>query len=161
MPNLLIVKGAFVHRKEKQRGRLATDGSPEKCVNRHFAARLPDFWLLKRAESHKYPGMPESESQTILILLYSALGLLLVLLLLAFGILRRLSRLRKSFVEFQGRHAAGTDSAPSPAETSPGGAFEIFLSEDPSRGSLPKGEQFAEYRKWRQEKGLNWSNSQE
>lgn len=103
--------------------------------------------------------MPESESQTILILLYSALGLLVVLLLLAIGILRRLSRIQRRMMDFPVRHDAGTDSAPSPAETSPGGAFEMFLSEDPSRGSLPKGEQFAEYRKWRQEKGLNWSNS--
>ncbi len=102
--------------------------------------------------------MPESDSQVILILLYSAVGLLLVLLVLAFGILRRLSRIQLRMLEFPKRHDR-EDPVPSPAETSSGGAFEMFLGEDPSRRNLPKGEQFAEYRKWRQEKGLNWSNS--
>ena len=40
-----------------------------------------------------------------------------------------------------------------------GGAFEDFLHEDPARRRLPKREQFAAYRLWRQEKGLNWSQS--
>ena len=40
--------------------------------------------------------------------------------------------------------------------TSAGGAFEMFLAEEPARRKLPKREQFADYRKWRQEKGLNW-----
>jgi len=50
-------------------------------------------------------------------------------------------------------------SAPSLAETSPGGAFEAFLSEDPTRRQMSKGEQFAAFRQWRSEKGMNWSNS--
>jgi hypothetical protein len=52
--------------------------------------------------------------------------------------------------------ATRTDG-PSVAEKSPGGAFESFLNEDPTRWNLPKNEQFAAYRKWRQQKGLNWS----
>lgn len=36
--------------------------------------------------------------------------------------------------------------------------FQEFLDEDPSRADLPKKEQFAAFRKWRNEKGLNWSN---
>ena len=36
--------------------------------------------------------------------------------------------------------------------------FEEFLNEDPSRRDLPKKEQFAGFRKWRDEKGLNWSS---
>lgn len=42
-------------------------------------------------------------------------------------------------------------------DASMGGAFEGFLDEEPGRRALPKGEQFAAYRKWRQEKGLNWT----
>jgi hypothetical protein len=35
-------------------------------------------------------------------------------------------------------------------------AFRKFLEEDPERRKLPKKEQFASYRKWRHEHGLNW-----
>jgi hypothetical protein len=34
--------------------------------------------------------------------------------------------------------------------------FATFLAEDPARGQLPKKEQFAAFRRWREEKGLNW-----
>ena len=34
--------------------------------------------------------------------------------------------------------------------------FKLFLEEDPSRAELPKKEQFAAFRKWRSEQGLNW-----
>jgi hypothetical protein len=37
------------------------------------------------------------------------------------------------------------------------GAFEAFLGEDPERRKLEKREQFAAYRKWRKERGLNWA----
>ena len=36
--------------------------------------------------------------------------------------------------------------------------FQEFLDEDPQRKDLPKKEQFAAFRKWRSEKGLNWSS---
>lgn len=36
--------------------------------------------------------------------------------------------------------------------------FAAFLAEDPARGELPKKEQFAAFRRWREEKGLNWKN---
>jgi hypothetical protein len=36
------------------------------------------------------------------------------------------------------------------------GAFEAFLDEDPARRELPKKDQFAAFRRWRAEKGLNW-----
>lgn len=55
--------------------------------------------------------------------------------------------------------APAMDDSASGAETPSGGAFEIFLSEEPSRRALTKSEQFAAYRQWRQEKGMNWSNS--
>ncbi len=41
-------------------------------------------------------------------------------------------------------------------EVAPGTPFEEFLNEDPSRRSLSKKEQFAAYRDWRSQKGLNW-----
>ena len=36
--------------------------------------------------------------------------------------------------------------------------FQEFLDEDPQRKDLPKKEQFAAFRKWRSEKGLNWGS---
>lgn len=36
--------------------------------------------------------------------------------------------------------------------------FAEFLAEDPARKSLPKKEQFAAFRRWREEKGLNWKS---
>ena len=49
--------------------------------------------------------------------------------------------------------AAATDTGAPAAR----GEFETFLTEDPARRQLTKGEQFSAYRRWRQEKGLNWS----
>lgn len=34
--------------------------------------------------------------------------------------------------------------------------FARFLEEDPSRRDLPKKEQFEAFRRWRNERGLNW-----
>ncbi|MCW1914617.1 hypothetical protein OJ996_13600 [Luteolibacter sp. GHJ8] len=34
--------------------------------------------------------------------------------------------------------------------------FEVFLNEDPQRRELPKKEQFAAFRQWREERGMNW-----
>lgn len=102
--------------------------------------------------------MPESEAPTVIILLSTCVGLLVVLLLLVLRISWRLGRLEKTAGKPSSR-AESTEHAPSAAETSPGGAFEAFLSEDPGRRNLTKGEQFSAYRQWRQEKGMNWSNS--
>jgi hypothetical protein len=41
-------------------------------------------------------------------------------------------------------------------EVPSGTPFEEFLNEDPTRQSLSKKEQFAAYRDWRSQKGLNW-----
>ena len=101
--------------------------------------------------------MPESDSSTVVILLSATAGLLVILLMVAFGISRSLIRIERRLAEGTGRQGA-PESAPSLAETSAGGAFETFLSEDPARRKLTKGEQFAEYRRWRQENGMNWSN---
>jgi hypothetical protein len=101
---------------------------------------------------------PEIDLSTLVILLSSCVGLLALMLLLIFRISSRLARIEKQLAPGQSRQVAG-DLAPTAAETSVGGAFEMFLSEDPLRRNLPKGEQFSAYRNWRQEKGMNWSNS--
>ena len=36
--------------------------------------------------------------------------------------------------------------------------FAEFLAEDPERRELPTKEQFAEFRRWRERKGLNWKD---
>jgi hypothetical protein len=102
--------------------------------------------------------MPESEAPTLLILLSVCAGLLVLVLLLVLRISSRLSRIEKLAGQASSR-GDSADQAPSKAETSPGGAFEAFLAEDPSRRDLPKGEQFSAYRQWRHDKGMNWSNS--
>jgi hypothetical protein len=102
--------------------------------------------------------MSEFFSSTVMILLSTAVGLLVLLLAMIIGVSRRLARIERWLVESENRQGSA-ESAPTPAETSAGGAFETFLKEDPARRKLPKGEQFAEYRRWRQENGMNWSNS--
>jgi hypothetical protein len=102
--------------------------------------------------------MPESSSSTVVILLCSVLGFVFLIAVLAFGILRSLRRIERKMAESQ-QGTRGPALPPSAAETSAGGAFESFLNEDPARRKLAKAEQFAEYRKWRQENGLNWTNS--
>lgn len=102
--------------------------------------------------------MTETDSPLLLNLLIGALGLLVLLILVSWSISRRLARLERRLAEISTRSGVDT-TPPSSAETSAGGAFEAFLGEDPARRAMPKAEQFAAYRKWRQEKGLNWSGS--
>jgi len=102
--------------------------------------------------------MQDTNSQIVVILLFSVLGLLILTALLLFRILRHLRRIEQSLenpISSYGTY----EPPPSPVETAAGGAFETFLSEDASRRSLSKGEQFSAYRQWRQERGLNWSKS--
>lgn len=108
--------------------------------------------------THKTPRMSEIDSQTVVILFSVTVGLFVILLATVAGIRRRLARIERLLIGSAG-HPEDAGSADGQVEGSSGGAFEMFLGEDPSRRDLPKGEQFAQYRKWRQEKGLNWSNS--
>ncbi len=106
--------------------------------------------------------MPEPEVPsyvlTVVILLSFCLGMLVLLVIMCFRICRQLGRIGKLA-------NLGTADAPileheiSSAETSQGGAFEAFLTEEPARREMTKGEQFAAYRQWRNDKGMNWSNS--
>jgi len=118
--------------------------------------------LLKVRWFIQIPLMTEPEMPpyvvTLVLLLSGCLSLSGLLLIVNFRIFRRLGRIERQFgvarVEPQ-----TVDAGPSAAEKSPGGAFEAFLNEDPSRRGLTKGEQFAAFRQWRQQNGMNWSNS--
>lgn len=102
--------------------------------------------------------MPETDYPMLPILLPIAVGLLVFVFMLCWSITRQLARIERQLTEIANRSGPET-SPPSHAETQVGGAFETFLSEDPARRLLPKAEQFAAYRKWRHENGLNWSGS--
>lgn len=100
--------------------------------------------------------MTEPETQMTVALLIasvsaSSLGLLVIL-----WMARRLSRIERLLTRHDGRQDESVP-APSMAETSAGGAFEAFLNEAPERRGLTKGEQFAAYRQWRHENGMNWT----
>ena len=101
--------------------------------------------------------MMVSESSTIVILLAACVGLLAMGLMLIFRLLARLSSIESLLAQNNSSSEASAVQQDS-SETMQGGAFEAFLKEDPSRRKLPKREQFAGYRRWRQENGLNWSN---
>ena len=95
----------------------------------------------------------------IAILIYSGIGFLLLWIILTWWLVVRLGRIERALAALASRAEPAANAQPPAIETQPGGAFEAFLMEDPERRKLPKGEQFAAYRRWRQEKGLNWSNS--
>ena len=101
--------------------------------------------------------MMVSESSTIVILLAACVGLLAMGLMLIFRLLARLSSIESLLAQNNSPSEASAVQQDS-SETMQGGAFEAFLKEDPSRRKLPKREQFAGYRRWRQDNGLNWSN---
>ena len=101
--------------------------------------------------------MQDLAASTLVIFLSALVGLLALLLAIASGISRTLRRIEHRLAEAEVRRET-SESFPPPAETGSGGAFEEFLNEDKSRRSLTKSEQFAAYRRWRQEKGLNWTN---
>ena len=100
--------------------------------------------------------MQEPPYPTIIILVSTSVGLLV----LAVFLLLRISR---SLVRIQGLLAANPPSQPGglresgAEEPATGGAFETFLSEDPERRNMTRKDQFAAYRNWRRAKGLNWS----
>jgi hypothetical protein len=103
--------------------------------------------------------MPDSESSSLTLLLFSICGLLLLIILcLLARVLSRLKAMERQLEQVPMR-LGRAPVLPPHAETSPSGAFEVFLAEDPERRNLPRGEQSSAYRQWRQEKGMNWTNS--
>ena len=104
--------------------------------------------------------MPETDLSTVIILPSACVGLLFVILMVTVGFSARLGRIERLLV--QKTDSSGTETTAESREAvdrRPGGPFDVFISEDPSRKLLSKKEQSAAYRKWRQERGMNWSNS--
>jgi len=120
------------------------------------------FGLLKGGGIPKTAAMQELASPSyvlpLTVLLVACLALLVFLLFMSFRISWRLGWIERR-LDQQQAEAQVADNGPTVAETSPGGAFEAFLNEDPSRRELTKSEQFAAFRQWRHAKGMNWSNS--
>lgn len=102
--------------------------------------------------------MPDSASSTVVILLGTLAGLLVLLTMVVFGIARSLGRIQRSLMDTNLQAPERPPIAPA-TEVANRRAFETFLEEDPARRKLAKREQFAAYRQWRKEKGLNWENS--
>ncbi len=102
--------------------------------------------------------MTEVDGTLLTVLIGICLAFLLVILTLVIRISSRIERLENRTSQGVASPEAAIENSPD-SETSAGGAFEIFLSEDPARRELSKAEQFSAYRKWRQQNGMNWSNS--
>ncbi|WP_035612409.1 hypothetical protein [Haloferula sp. BvORR071] len=92
-------------------------------------------------------------------------GLLLfqvLLLLVVLALSGKVSRLARMIAARDAGPAAGPELTQKKEENSEQKKqFAKFLEENPSRKELPKKEQFAEFRKWRDEKGLNWKSAGE
>ena len=93
----------------------------------------------------------------ITILLGVCAGLIFQLLLIGLGIRGKLGRIERLLAGKNETVSAPTQ--PLIPDAAPGGKFEKFLEEDPSRKTMSKKEQAIAYRKWRSEQGMNWSNS--
>ncbi len=78
-----------------------------------------------------------------------------LLVLLWLGQIAQGARLRR--IERRLARDPATESRQARSEVREGKQlFEKWLSEDPERRDLPKKEQFAGFRKWRAEQGMNW-----
>ncbi|BCU75799.1 hypothetical protein [Luteolibacter sp. LG18] len=99
--------------------------------------------------------MPESQLQTLVILAAAVAILLLLCLLALLRISWRLARLQKAW-SGQGEGGKADEKSSSDGAVELSGAFGKFISERPELVVAPKSEQFAAYRKWRKEQGLNW-----
>ncbi len=101
---------------------------------------------------------------SITILCYVAVAVLLIILIMLFRISSQVGEFSNNFKKSTRPSSSPSASSDTPPETEapaievgPGTPFEEFLNEDLARRELPKKEQFKAYRKWRADKGLNWS----
>jgi hypothetical protein len=88
-------------------------------------------------------------------------GFLALLLLMLVILWRKLVRIENRLNHWPPQKLTRIKSLTAAAEldSSQTSHFEEFLDEDPSRKELSKGEQSSAFRKWRQERGMNWSKS--
>lgn len=105
--------------------------------------------------------MPETEISTVVILIAACAGVLFLILVGVMLMGSRLARIERLLAgqKENSREQAAKRGTGEVIESRPGSAFDKFLDEVPSRKLLSKKEQSAAYRKWRQEQGMNWSNS--
>ncbi|WAC19249.1 hypothetical protein OVA24_18650 [Luteolibacter sp. SL250] len=105
--------------------------------------------------------MPETEISTVVILIAACAGILFLILIGVMVMGSRLARIERLLAvqSENSREQATQRRTGEVIETRSGTAFDKFLDEEPSRKLLSKKEQSAAYRKWRQEQGMNWSNS--
>lgn len=90
------------------------------------------------------------------ILAYISVALLIAIFFLVLRINAKLSGASNN-VSKNGRPSSSeSEETEYNVEVAPGTPFEEFLNEDPVRRSLSKKEQFAAYRDWRSQNGLNW-----
>ena len=114
----------------------------------------PERACVGRRPRH-HAGVPAAD---LPIALWITLGTILLLLLLQFAAILRLGRRTKRLEQ---RLAPARTAKPSLKEQKAATReqkqwFEAYLDEEPARRQLPKKEQFAGYRRWRAERGLNW-----
>ncbi|MGC4014957.1 MAG: hypothetical protein QM755_10645 [Luteolibacter sp.] len=105
--------------------------------------------------SGTFRGMPEAQLENLFIVAVFGTGLLLLCVFLLARISWRLGRIEKSLV-VQLETGRKPEKSESPEAADMSGLFGRFLSEHPEWVQEPKAEQFAAYRKWRKEQGLNW-----
>ena len=99
-------------------------------------------------------------SETNIVLFVLGVMLVAILLRITCQISKQLSRIEAQLKLAQSAQGQSVGAAPTQSDDSvSGSAFEEFLSEDPQRRALSKSEQFAEFRNWRKEKGMNWQGS--
>lgn len=106
--------------------------------------------------------MPPAEYQelplSLTILAYTATAFLLIIIALLCRLGGKLDALSAKLSRTsRTAKLEDAEAAPNVVEAAAGTHFEEFLNEDPERRNLAKKEQFKAYRKWRTEKGLNWS----
>lgn len=119
----------------------------------------PGFCLAVRLVRLPSGSMPANELPLALWFLLGAMaGGLLLLLLGQWSQGARLRRIESRLAAEQSNSGA-LPLAEQKAETKEQKRlFNEYLDEDPGRRELPKKEQFAGFRKWRSEKGLNWKS---
>lgn len=105
--------------------------------------------------------MVEDIAQQLFVTVVVAVVLLGLLLAVVLRIATRLARIERRLAMVQDEQHA----AMHPGESLPErkaltreqkDMFREYLAEDPERRKMPKKEQFEGYRRWRQERGLNW-----
>lgn len=100
--------------------------------------------------------MSETQAFTVIILLATCAGCLVLLLAAELRNGWCLQRIEQQ-LKVRGVPAKSPAAAPEAADSGSRGEFEAFLAEDPARRQLAKNDQSSAYRRWRRDRGLNWS----